>query len=283
MLTIPSSISLTPLRDLPVSHTPKSSYEMRYKALKKSWEVLGVKYDALKRKHDEDHATFKARLARWDGWKELMSGHLAKIIDGPSTVKAISSATPLEVSLSPAMAKTGRTEKEPPSTSTRALRTALVNSCVAKLAEIDREDGELHQLITPVPPFAALNVAETSPASPAFVDSTREAHSAISNLVSALDGSPHPVVSSGRHRPRHYSPTISENPLSQLPQARLRDLDMDIAAAHTSTRSPTTRKPLELPPTGQAAPVSPMLELPPFAEDVNRPPAHHGPPALPPS
>ncbi|KAG8880083.1 hypothetical protein FRB98_005351 [Tulasnella sp. 332] len=222
---------------------PAQLPKLRSKEDRRLLIAMCTKYDLLKEVYEALIAEITRREAKWSGWKTGITRQMAKIYTGQTPDKRVKSggdpkpdpcfSAPLEHSIDP----------KPPSTSTELLRSALMNSVTAMERESETEKLELNQRRT-FPSSATLLVEMSEPSTiqedqPGSSDESCPATS-FSPMATALAAS--------ARRQRHYSPTISEEPLSQLPQARLKDLNLDDtnpvmpAALHDTPTSMTVDK-----------------------------------------
>lgn len=247
----------------------KPSYETRYKTLKKVHEALCTKYDALKVQREADLTNFAARTARWTIWKRDTMASFLKIkgISTPSkTAKPSDDHGQGQIPcMAPSSPLSGQSEAVVPSgVSRRLMRTALVNSCMAKIRQMDAEDEEFQKTLG-VPlkhqnRIPALDVTLKRSPSPHPVKPLEEVAVTFGG-PDVRPYSPFSMVATPRRPP---SPTVSEDPLSQLPQARLRDLELDEEDSETDS--------------GPGGTVETRRSIAPAGEEMSG--THGGPPQL---
>ncbi|KAG8904074.1 hypothetical protein FRB99_002310 [Tulasnella sp. 403] len=211
-----TSNGVTPLQDVTSNVPdvpPSKTLDGRYVALAKRYKLLEDKYDKLHKLHNDSLAKFHASRERWATYKRQVQKGLARINDAHSSSSKKHPGT-LGTGPAPSLpnrdGELGAVEVATP-TSRKTLRAALVTEWKVNLEQMDAEDRAMMESLPPMQgnPSATLHQEGGQVVDP---------HSA-----------PHDHVAPAALIPPHraYSPTISEEPLSQLPATRLRELDSD--------------------------------------------------------
>ncbi|KAG9012376.1 hypothetical protein FRB93_001799 [Tulasnella sp. JGI-2019a] len=211
----------------------ESSYRTRYKTLRKMYDIICGKYDVLKQVHDQHAAEHAARETKWTGWKIGMLKKIQAINDlGPTPNKKREvnqeGQTP---KVDPWSSPAPLGQPGPSQASRKLIRTALMNSVVEMSLEADEEQLKFKRSRASraswelFPPLSALLADISKPMSSSLLKEVQPKYSDEISHVTHTPESPATVIPARRRR--HCSPTISEDPLSQPPQARLRDLESD--------------------------------------------------------